>query len=212
MNFKDLTPKKKLEHIWEYYKWLILGLLFVAVAGSSLAYSIFIKPKPVTYAGLAVYGTHVSPENCEAITGELNSRLGLTPPDTVTVTNYFFNPDDKLFNVEMEQKFVTYLYSLELNLIAGDEGYTNLFIDSEYTAPLTDYYTAEQLEALGDKLYYRKDPLDGKEKPFAINLAGSSLFKAYGVFEGSQKPCYLTLVPVAGKEEAALRLAELLIN
>lgn len=189
MNFKDLTFRKKLEHIWEYYRLMIFGVLFVIVAGGSLVYLMFIKEKPVNYAGLGIYNSYINEETSSELTNKLNAALSLAPPNTVTVTDYYFDENDELFNVDMEQKFVTYLFSLEMHTIAAPKSDMELFVQSEYIAPLTDYYTDEELAKIRDKLIYLPDPLDNNtEKPFAISLEGSALCSTLGIFDNSPQP------------------------
>ena len=202
MTFKDLSFKKKLEHIWEYYKWVILGVMFVIIAGGSMVYAM-IKPKPVNYAGIAVYRPHISTEQTDALTADLNNALGLAESDSVTVSNYYFDENDTVFNVEMEQKFVTYLFSMEINVIVAFKADMELFIDSEYIAPLSEYYSDEELKVLEEKgmLFYHTDPLDNQEKPFAIDLSSSALIEKYKVLEGYEEPAYLAIVPIGGYED-----------
>ncbi len=203
MTFKDLTFKKKVEHIWEYYKWLILGVIFVTFVGGSMVYAMAIKPKTVNYAGIAVYGTHLPMENIDKLTNEINQSLGLSEPNSVTVTNYFFQEGDDLFNVDVERKFITYLYSLETHVITAMESDMKTFIESEYVAPLSDYLTQEELDTLNKegRVIYMTDPLDGKEKPFAINIDNSRIFDEFQVFEGEEQSSYIGIVPVKDYDE-----------
>lgn len=203
MTFKDLTFKKKIEHIWEYYKWVILGVLFVAIAGGSLVYAMVIKPREVNYNGIAVYRSHITMEQSDGLAGDINKALGLVQPETVTVSNFYFDENDVIFNTEMEQKFITYLFSKELHIITGVKSDIEMLIDSEYIAPLNEYYSADELEEFEDKglLLQRKDPLDKKDKAFAININNSELYNKYSIFEGYDEPVYLAVVPIAGFED-----------
>lgn len=207
MTFKELSFKKKLEHIWEYYRWMILGIIFVVFAGTSITYTM-LKPKPESYAGLAVYRAHIDQGMTADLTNDLNKALGLDEKQTVNISNYFFQNNDEYFNVEMEQKFVTYLYSLELNAVAAEKSDMELFIDSEYIAPLADYLTEEEIKSLGEKglVMYRKDPLDGKEKPFAVDVSESRVFNKYKVFNGEKEKGYIAAVPVKGKEQQTIKV------
>lgn len=213
MTFKDLSFKKKLEHIWEYYKWVILGTLFIIFAGSSIVYATLIREKPVNYAGVAVYRSHITQEQSESLTSALNSALGLAAPDTVTLSNYYFEENDPIFNVEMEQKFVTYLFSKELQVVLGVQSDIEMLIDAEYIAPLNEYYTDEELAQLDEKglVMYRTDPLDEKEKPFAVDIDGSSLCKSNKIFEGYNEKTYAVIVPIEGfKDNSRAVIGELL--
>ncbi len=211
MTFKDLSFNKKLEHIWEYYKWVIIGILFVMVAGTSMVYAMFVKPQPVNYAGISIYGSHIDMEDINSMTNDINTALGLTEPNTVTVTDYFFQKNDEVFNVDMERKFVTYLFSLEMHLITAVQPDMEVFIDSEYVAPLTEYFTADEIKALDEqgRVLYAKDPLDSQEKPFAVNIDNSRLLDKYSVYKDndSEDGVYMGIVPVKGFEDNTMAVA-----
>jgi hypothetical protein len=201
MTFKDLSFKKKLEHIWEYYRWLILGVLFVLIAGTSIAATI-LTPKPDNYAGIAVYRTHITQEQTDGLTADLNSALSIGTDKSVTITNYYFDSTDSVFNNDMEQKFITYLYSLELHLVAANQEDTEMFIDSEYIAPLTDYLSEDELNELDAKgmVLYHTDPLDNTEKPFAVNIDSSALLNKYNIFT-TEESAYLSVIPIEGYQD-----------
>lgn len=214
MNFKELSFKKKLEHIWEYYRLMIFGVLFVVIAGGSLTYAMFIKERPVSYGGVGIYNSYITAEQSAELTSRLNSALGLASPETVTVTNYYFDENDKLFNVDMEQKFVTYLFSLEMHAVAAPRADMEMFVSAEYIAPLTDYYTEAELEKISGRLIYLPDPLDGnREKPFAISLEGSALCEDIGIFDNCSLPdrC-VGIIPVEGCRDNTRALIDELIR
>jgi hypothetical protein len=214
MTFKELTLPKKLEHIWEYYKWVILGVLFVIIAGGSLFYTMVLKPQPEYYAGLAIYRPHVSIEANDGLTADLDAALSLGDDQTVNITNFYFMDDDSLFNNDMEQKFITYLYSLELNVVAATKSDFELFVESEYVAPLTDYYSEDELSTLDKSglLMYETDPLDNTEKPFGINLKSSALMNKYAVFADEEEDAFACIVPVHDEDDKAKAIVDALIK
>jgi hypothetical protein len=102
----------------------------------------------------------------------------------------------------MEQKFITYLYSLELHLVAANQEDTEMFIDSEYIAPLTDYLSEDELNELDAKgmVLYHTDPLDNTEKPFAVNIDSSALLNKYNIFT-TEESAYLSVIPIEGYQD-----------
>jgi hypothetical protein len=214
MTFKELTFSKKLEHIWEYYKWIILGVLFIIIAGGSLIYTMVLKPQPEYYAGLAIYRPHISIEANESLTADLNTAMSLEDGQSVNVTDFYYTEDDTLFNNDMEQKFITYLYSLELNVVTAAKSDFELFVQSEYVAPLTDYYSEDELKALDESglLMYETDPLDNTEKPFGVNLKSSTLMNKYAVFADEAEDAFACIVPVHDEDDKARAIMDALID
>ena len=205
MSFKDLSFKKKLEHIWEYYKLIILGVIFLIFVAGTIFYSLVINPRPDTYVGVAVYDQYLNQQQLEGLEEEMDTALALPKDKTVRFTTYYFDENDDLFNVDMQQKFMTYLYTLETHLITAYRAAFENFVSSGYIAPLTDYYSEEELAALDEdgRLIYFTDPEDNTEKPFGINLYGSALFEKYNVFDMSSQPAYIGIFPAAGFEEGS---------
>ena len=67
MEFKELTPKKKLEHIWEYYKIHIISL--IAIIGVIIwgVNHFILHPEPTVCCGVAVYGNRVTLNSLELL-------------------------------------------------------------------------------------------------------------------------------------------------
>lgn len=214
MTFKELSFKKKLEHIWEYYKLIILGVIFIIFVICTIFYSLVINPRHDTYAGVAIYDQYLNQEQLEGLEADVDAALSLPKDKTVRFTTYYFDEDDDVFNVDMQQKFMTYLYTLETHLIAAYRAAFENFVSSGYIAPLTDYYSEEELSALDEKgrLIYFTDPEDNTEKPFGISLYDSALFNKYDVFDTSSQPAYIGIFPAAGFEESSRAAADEIIK
>jgi flagellar basal body-associated protein FliL len=198
MTFKELSFKKKLEHIWEYYRWIILVLAVVVFACSSIFYSMFIKKKPVNFAGVAFYDINLSDEQYTAIENSLNEALELTYPDTVEITDYYFIDDDVVFNNEMSQRFTMNLFAEELQVFVSDAESFEDARSQGVVADLTEYYSDEQLAALDEqgRLLYMKNDEDGTEKPYGIKVNESAIFSQCDLYSNSDEPAYAGIIPI----------------
>jgi hypothetical protein len=198
MTFKELSFKKKLEHIWEYYKWFIIGMIVVVVAGSSLCYHMFIKQRPVNFAGVAFYNINLTEEQYNGVKDEMNEALSLTYPDTIQITDYYFIDGDVIFNDEMNQRFSMQLFSKELQVFVSYSDNFDEALSDGFIADLTKYYSSAELEALKaqDRLLYLKDETDGTEKPYGIKINSSAIFKKCGMYTNEEQPAYAALIPV----------------
>ncbi len=203
MTFKELDGKAKLEHIWIYYKLRIFMICFLIIAGISIIYTVFIKPHPGNYCGIAMYGQFLSMADDDAITDEINTRLALDPKkDTVEVESFFTDDADVMVEAQLNQKFNTYLYASQFHMIMADKEYTDTFIASGYYESMTDYLTEEEIKAFDEKglLYYAYDPETGTEKPLAVKLSNSALLKKYGLYQDKESFVGFVIMPEEFKE------------
>ena len=197
MTFKELDTKGKIEHIWEYYRLRIFMIIFLICVGISIIYSIFIKPHPDLYCGVAMYDQFISIKDNEAIIDELNSKFNLDGKEyTVDIQSFYTDQNDVMVEAELNQKFNTYIYASLFNILLGDEEDTNTFIKSEYVTPLSDYLTEEEIKAYDEKrlVLYALDPYSKQTKPMAIKLQNSALLNKYGLYQ--DRECYLSFVPM----------------
>lgn len=207
MTFKDLNTKGKIEHIWEYYKLRIFIILFLIGVGLSLIYSIFIKPHPDLYCGIAMYGQFVSISDINSISDELDKKFNLNEREyTVDIQSFYSDDTDVMVEAELNQKFNTYIYASQFHLLFGDEEDTRKFISSEYMTPLSDYLSDEEIAALDSqgKILYDIDPYSNENKPMAINIKNSSLLKKYNLYQ--DRDCYIGFVPMPDNGDRTLNV------
>ncbi len=83
-DFKELTFKQKVNHIWEYYRWYILSFIIGAVIISSLVISIF-TPQEVHDVDIVLAGKmnydETQPEVVKSYKEMFNADLGLSIVD-----------------------------------------------------------------------------------------------------------------------------------
>lgn len=197
MTFKELDTKGKIEHIWEYYRLRIFMIIFLVSVGISMIYTIFIKPHPNLYCGIAMYDQFISIADTEAMTNELNTKFNLDNREyTVDIQSFYTDQSDVMVEAELNQKFNTYIYASQFNILLSDKENTNTFISSEYVAPLSDYLTEDEIKAYDEKglVEYSLDPYSNQTKPMAIKLQNSALLKKYNLYQG--RDCYLSFVPM----------------
>ena len=116
--FKQMSFKQKVEHIWEYYRVNIFLTLFAIFIVGSLVNVIFINPAPKTYTGVAFYDNYVNSEIIGQLNDEFTKRF---VPNTenlqVKFSSYYDSESDPTIAVDMAQKFEMLLYAKELDLI-----------------------------------------------------------------------------------------------
>lgn len=202
MTFKDLDTKGKIEHIWEYYKLKIFVVIFFIGVIVSLIYTVFIKPHPDLYCGIAMYDQFVSIEDTKALVNELNTKFNLDPKKyTTDIQSFYTDSTDPLTMAELNQKFNTYIYNSQFHLLMSDKDKVEMFISAEYMTPLSDYMSQDEISALDkeEKILYALDPASGQNKPMAIDISDSPLLKKYNLYQN--KNCYVGFVPMPDNDD-----------
>lgn len=212
MTFKDLSKKKKLEYIWDYYKLHIIGTILAVLALSSLIYTIFIRVPDTNFCGVAIYGQFLSALNTDKMTADLNKELNLPEHTSVQLQNFYSDSTDVMVEADLNQKFNTYVYALEFHLLLSNAENTKNFTQVEYTAPITDYLSAEKVDELRKKglVLNAKDPETGELKPYGISLKNSKILKKYNLFQNDTP--YISFVPIVDNTENTLKALDILME
>ena len=135
MTFKDLSKKKKLEYIWDYYKLHIIGTILAVLAISSLIYTMFIRIPDTNFCGVAIYGQFLSALNTDKMTADLNKELNLPEHTSVQLQNFYSDSTDVMVEADLNQKFNTYVYALEFHLLLSNAENTKNFTQN-YLRPV----------------------------------------------------------------------------
>ena len=183
---KDLTFKKKLEYIWEYYKVHIIVTVCIVAAGISLTKTIV----AARAGGEVVFGVgivnddNVTSESMAYFTSGFGEYLGLTYGEQQVKAA----PGYSVGNTGMEYAEVL---SIMLMVDAGagnvdaaicQADVIEYFYDNEEAAwiDLSTVLSAEKMAELADQLYYAKDP-SGNNYPCGIYLEEGHIFTEAGL-------------------------------
>lgn len=212
MTFKDLSKKKKLEYIWDYYKLHIIGTILAVLALSSLVCTMFIRVPDTNFCGVAIYGQFLSALNTDKMTADLNEELNLPEHTSVQLQNFYSDSTDVMVEADLNQKFNTYVYALEFHLLLSNAENTKNFTQVEYTTPITDYLSDEKVNELRKKglVLDAKDPETGELKPYGISLKNSKILKKYNLFQNDTP--YISFVPIVDNTENTLKALDILME
>lgn len=206
LTFGELDKKKKIEHIWEYYKIHIIGGILIFIAALTF---IFKPPTPQLYCGIGIYGPHVNIDSIALMKDSLEKNAGVPENYEIDVVNFFMTGgDDQLQDVDMVNKFQTYIMTLQLHLLIGEESGVEEFLGAEYIAPLDEYLSDDEIQKLAqeDKIYYAMGPSDTQEKPYGIRIDDSSLLRDNNIMQDN--PMYICFVPIQDNTENTLKVLE----
>ncbi len=197
MAFKQMPFKKKIEHIWEYYRLtIVLSLVGIIMLGWILNHYIINPPKDPSVMLLF----HSYAIDYDAL-DELSLQLAERFPDLYTdrteiQLNYnATGMDDQGTEAVAATKMIVLVAAGDIDLIAGsyDEMYSDAF--NSYLMPLDDVFTEEEMEKLaalapddeesGNGIYNvspgdvdeNSEVILLEERPFFVNISQNEALK-----------------------------------
>lgn len=121
--FKDLTFKKRVEHIFYYYKWHMLAAVMMLVFMTNLIVTISQKDKNTPLLTISIQG---NPQNYDQITAweeEITSKIAA--PDTEQKVRVDYYPirleNEDQISAAHTQKFAVLLAAGDLDVVCLDE-------------------------------------------------------------------------------------------
>lgn len=169
-----MSHKEKLVHIWTYYKWLIPVFLIIVMLVSIVISSVTNLNTVKMMAGISV-NVNLSDEAETYLREDYREVLGLTSKKQKVVFT-----ETNIENLVTAPDYMDSYYSLmsllamcsnkEVDyLILDEEGVRVLMVQGAFRN-LTEVYTEEELDALGDLVVYKEDKETKELVPIALNI------------------------------------------
>lgn len=217
--FKKMPFKKKVEHIWEYYRVNIFLVIFFVFLAASLINVIFINPAAKTFTGVAFYDNYVNSDVIAELNNDFTNKFVPEGENLqVKFSSYYSSESDPTVAVDMAQKFEMLLYAKELDIIVTGENektgedYFASFAKQGLIAPLDKVYSKEELEQFEQKglLRYCEDG-EGKSRPFGVSAKNTtSILKDYAGFKQEIK--YVGISNITERVENAKAVLNALVE
>ena len=199
---KDMTPKQKLEHLWEYYKWVLgVVLAIIIVIGTVIGSVITMNTEtiisgtivnvPVDMAGYFQlqegYYQHAKTEGRQAV--GLSNFTFLDPYTTVEQTYTWDIIDSVTAKVGAD----------DLDYMMYDELAATFFMSPDYFADLRELFSEEELSAMGNAVINLLIEETGEQIPIAIDIRDTDF---YDIYITGDKPIYLSFGVRLPRKEA----------
>lgn len=176
VDLKGMTWQQKLDHIWTYYKEVILitviSLIVIIGVGSSM-----LAPKKELLMGGMCVNTYISAEGESYLLEEYFDRLQ-GDPKKQEVQLYFRSFGDfsaSTQDYEAFQSIMAMMSAAKIDYLLMDEDSMGPLINSESLLDLREVFTEEELKAFGTKVRYAQytdndgNPL-GEMFPVALEI------------------------------------------
>lgn len=207
-----MTFTKKLDHLWTYYKWVLVIAVIAVIVICTVVSSIRNKQIKTLYSGMLI-NMEVSEEGGAYLTDQWQDVLGEdSQKQKVDLTTTFFQDPSTSLSLELEAGSIIQVTALvaakELDyMILDDVGFA-YYKDRTIFAPLEEMFSAEQLEQMKDRLQYHEDEENGRY-PIAIDISDSQF--ATDCLAGSEN-VYIAFPGNTGRTEQNYGFLEYLLN
>lgn len=216
--FRDLPTKKKIEHIWEYYKFHILAAAFVLFL-IILTVSELSAPKPQLDAlllnadaeesaavGFAEFFSEYGYEYYDGAVA-LNTTLGFYSEEELSRVE-----DDAAYRQENSEKeliLAAQVAAGNTELLFGTEEHFLFVAEQGLLTDLRTVLSEELLEQYADALIYIDEGGTAESYPCAVALESNSWLAENGYYSGE---CMFGIMYLADNPEIAADFADFLLK
>lgn len=201
---KDMTFREKLEHLWEYYKW-VLGVLagFILIVCTVVAAIISLNTETILAGGIV--NVPVSPDGYVYLQeGYYEHAKTEGKRQTVELTNMnFVDPyttTDQTYAMDIMENVAAMIGADVLDYLIYDETALPFFMTPELFTDLRNLFTEEELAAMGNAVI-KLEMEDGELIPIAIEISDTEFYDAYMDVE---KRLYISFSIRLPRKEATL--------
>ena len=210
---REMSFKEKLEHIWEYYKFFIFGLVIILVISGSLINSLLINPQPQTALHISWNSGFIMHEQLTGLSDVLTARLiDEAKNETIVVSLSLTSADDPSIEMANQQRLIAMLAAGELDVFIVDEALLEEYSSFGFIQPLENLLEDIRLidpvvyEEIKDKVAYAKiEPEEGvfEERLMGVNITGCPLLTELGLLEFLESDLFFSLSATSQRQEKA---------
>lgn len=202
---KNLHGRKKLEFLWDYYKWHTVAVIFALVTICTFANMLYEGQKPCRLRACVVLNTE---DDCSQWFRQFTEELTADgKPGMVDVNlDQPFDYDNRYYYVQ-EIEVMTTVSSGRMDVaVCGKDMYSYL-LALNACMPLDETLSDDLLSSLSDsgKLVYdtanltqdengNVNPEDGIDGYYAIDLSGSEFYELYNQTGDEEEPLYAVII------------------
>jgi hypothetical protein len=178
---KDMPLKKKINYLWEYYRY---HALFTIVLVSLVSYAIytFTKPKIENRLYAAIINNTVTPEVWDEYVDIITDYLEIdTETEDIELNYRFYYNGDPEYEVNMRQAFVVYLAASEIDVIIAPMSEFANYVENGFFTPLSDQLPTDLYSSLADRFYLSDTPDDSKVAAYGIYTEDTKLYREHSL-------------------------------
>ncbi len=206
--FQKLTRKEKVEHIWEYYRYHILGGAFTVFIVASLLIQVFGPQPPEPVVSVVVMGVYVNDmDKIEAFKAEIEDIIDNGENGPVELNMFQVNWESTSpMDVAMNQKLMLMFQAQEIDVMIVEKEKFNSYIVNVEEGIYEPFEGVEEiretLEANEENLVKRKLKGDTERRVYGLYSKGNEKLQKVGLGDD-----FVISVPiVSDKKENAFKV------
>ena len=187
-DLKPMNWKQRIDHIWTYYKEVMFLCGFGIVILCAIFGSLINANREILSSGMLV-NIAIEQKGFDYLSTEYFEDLGAKEGKQIVELDYAnFSDLEDLTKYEENYNATMVLVGLvsakRLDFMILDQTGMEFYIPQEVYMDLTQFFTAEELEALGDKLIYAREEEETEPMPVAVDISDLDYVKDNITTEG----------------------------
>lgn len=211
MRFRDLTFKKKLEYIWDYYKWyFVFAACFITIAVITVPTIIYNQKEVALYA--VFLNSNIPSQDETTLMDDYveNKQIEMDNKRLVLDTSMHINrANPSEVASHSSQKMLALFASKSMDVVIEDEENVKFYAKENTYVDLRDVITEEQLSRYEPLFYTAKSGDEGETGVFAVNVTDSPVLQSDNVFDD---PVYFSITVHSQQVDNALRFLDYLMG
>ena len=178
---RPMPWKKKLEHLWEYYKWVLVVLTVVAfIIGIAVTGYSNARVEGLLYG--EIVNLSFDTPGIDYLSADFLEHLGGVKGDqkvSVMMTNLVVGQDSTYNNYYAPlMRTSSEISNHHLDYMLMDSAALTVYFENEFFMDLREVLTAEELAQIEDALVYVEYEETGERIPMAINVTDTAFVKS----------------------------------
>lgn len=208
---KNMSWKKRLGYIWDYYKYHILIIILAIAAISYTIYS-FTKPKVEARLYAAIIDNNISETVWDEYKEKVKDHLELDPKTEDVIFDYrFYYNGAADYAVNMRQAFGVFLAASEIDVVIAPLSEFSNYVNNGFFDPLSDQLPTDLYSSLTDKFYLSGTNDNPRVSAYGIYLADTKLYRENSLTDGDD-PYLIGIVANSQYKKNAIEFIRYLYN
>lgn len=194
---KGMTPKQKLEHLWEYYKW-VLGVALIVVFMVGMLVSMAVTRNTEVLMSGVLINVDVDLEGYAYLKNGYFEKCGGVKYQHAVEVSYRQYEDGNLTldpakSFDSYQSVLAMMAASSLDYMIMDELALETFVTPEFSLDLRQFLTEEELEAYKDDLIWVINENTGETLPLALNISDLEFTRNCVPISAAEVPIYIAI-------------------
>ena len=174
-NMSNMTRKEKLDHLWTYYKGPLALLVILVLVVALVISSCVVHNTKLMISGTAI-NVILSDEGKTYIQEEYLERIGTGGREEIYFVESMMDDFNNSASLQDNYYSLTSLMAMavnqELDYLLLDETALKNLLGHDWYMDLRDFFTAEELEALGDNVIWMESGVEENRRlmPVAVKV------------------------------------------